>query len=261
MSRRTYVFDDAVADGFAPFSLTRPCGEILYGAWTVRQRLERIGAPVAGHVSRPWLADYREPGTPPMMPIEEIGSEDARAFWCSRAIPVEAVPDADEANLLVEGRLAGLLLSGGRPTPARDWLETPEAIDGLPSIEIAGEWLDAPWDLVSVNPATSRMKCTSNVRGSTSSSYDCPLMVMLTRTRGQGNGAAGWLVASSYELLATALTRPALSPENQRRRGTGLEPGERVALATTQGRQSRQPHLGAPHHKHTAQRRASEMHE
>ena len=37
-----YVFDDHWARRWAPFTLTRPVGELLYGCLTLRERAERV---------------------------------------------------------------------------------------------------------------------------------------------------------------------------------------------------------------------------
>ena len=37
-----YLFEDRRARRWAPFSLTRPAGELLFGCLTLRERAERI---------------------------------------------------------------------------------------------------------------------------------------------------------------------------------------------------------------------------
>jgi len=44
-----YVFDDRVADAWAPFALTRPGSELRFGRWSLRERLEQFaGVRAAG---------------------------------------------------------------------------------------------------------------------------------------------------------------------------------------------------------------------
>ena len=63
-----YVFDDHTADGWTPFSLTRPCGELRYGDRLLRQRLERFaGQPATATLSRSWLSQFTEPGSAPVL--------------------------------------------------------------------------------------------------------------------------------------------------------------------------------------------------
>ncbi|MDX1396325.1 MAG: putative sugar nucleotidyl transferase [Gemmatimonadota bacterium] len=148
-----WMFDDRVADAFYPFALTRPCGEILYGAHTPRARLElACGVQVAGHVTRPWLASFVEPGAPPVVGLADIPPAAPRILWCSRAVPEAAELPATRANLWVEGALAGVVLDAGEATPDAAWIAEPAPLPGSPDIELPGEWLEAPWDLVGRGP-------------------------------------------------------------------------------------------------------------
>lgn len=145
------LFDDRVADGWAPFALTRPCGEILYGRWRTRERIERaIGTAVIGHVTRDWLDRYCEPGAPPVVRPDAIDPGRTRLLWSARAIldPAERI-GAAPANLRVGGDLAGVVLTPGAETPDASWFATPTAIPGLPDRQIRGEWLEHAWDLAS----------------------------------------------------------------------------------------------------------------
>ena len=63
-----YVFDDRTADGWAPFALTRPCGDLRFGDRLLRQRIERFaGRSTAAMLSRSWLGKFHEPGSVPML--------------------------------------------------------------------------------------------------------------------------------------------------------------------------------------------------
>jgi hypothetical protein len=42
MDSRLYLFDDARARAWQPFSLTRPVGELLFGCLRLRERAERL---------------------------------------------------------------------------------------------------------------------------------------------------------------------------------------------------------------------------
>ncbi|WP_419161835.1 putative sugar nucleotidyl transferase [Candidatus Palauibacter sp.] len=151
-----FLFDDSQADGWAPFSLTRPCGELLHGRWTLRERLERLaGTRLAGHVTRPWLSRFVEAGAPPALdPGGLDGLPDACSYWSSRAVPaLDAAWDPAPANLWVAGRLAGVNLAAGAPPPRPDWFAAPDPVPGLADRAVPGDWLHHPWDLVSAGPS------------------------------------------------------------------------------------------------------------
>lgn len=152
---RILLFDDAVANGWAPFALTRPCGEIPFGRWRARERLERATRlPAAGHVTRPWLARYVEPGAPPVVDPAAIDDGATRLFWSSRAILEDGEsPGEDPCNLWVGDQLAGVLLGPGTATPHGGWFAEPASITALPDRRLAGEWVDAVWDLAARGPA------------------------------------------------------------------------------------------------------------
>jgi UDP-N-acetylglucosamine diphosphorylase/glucosamine-1-phosphate N-acetyltransferase len=148
----TYVFDDARADSFAPFALTRPAGEMLYGRWTARERLERSGLKVVGHVTRPWLASYTEPGTPGVVSPADITATGVRLFWSSRAIAGLPEIPAAPSNFWIAGSLAGVSIPTGSDTPDASWFAGPAPLDGAVDVEVDGEWLMESWDLVARGP-------------------------------------------------------------------------------------------------------------
>ena len=150
-----FVFDDRGADAFAPFALTRPIGEVPFGRWSARERLERAaGVVVAGHLTRPWLAGYHEPGAPSVLSAVQIAGRRARLLWSSRALPLEPVEANGEgaANYIIGGALAGVRLGPGADAPDEAWLADPTPIPGAPEVEVVGTWLEAAWDLVSRGP-------------------------------------------------------------------------------------------------------------
>ncbi len=146
------MFDDERADGWAPFALTRPCGELVFGRWTLRERLERVARTrVAGHVTRPWLRRYAEPGAPRC--LDAGGLSTPCTVWNARAVPsLEAAWSDAPANVWVAGELAGVRLGAGTEPPRADWFAAPRPRSGLPDREVPGAWLRYPWDLVSAGP-------------------------------------------------------------------------------------------------------------
>ena len=143
------MFDDERADGWAPFALTRPCGELVFGRWTLRERLERVaGVGVAGHVTRPWLRRYTEPEAPRCPDPNRLSAP--CTVWNARAVPaLDAAWGDAPANLWIADALAGVRLPAGADPPPADWFATPRSRPGLPDRTMPGGWIEHPWDLVS----------------------------------------------------------------------------------------------------------------
>lgn len=153
---RLFLFDDGRARRWAPFTLTRPAGELLHGCLTLRERVEHvIGAPCAGHLTRRALIGYDEPGAAPAIALDELGTQGVRVLVSSRAAldltPVE-VP-LHERRITIGGQPAGWVLPDGAPLPSEIWLRDPAAAPAEgPTLELAGTLLGHPWDLVAANP-------------------------------------------------------------------------------------------------------------
>ncbi len=149
---KLYLFDDAVADGWTPFALTRPCGELRFGRWLLRERLERFaGVEAAGAIARPWLARFRERGAPPVVDLGALPREADRLLLCARAVPAPDAafrPPEGPANLWIGERLAGCWLPAGRPGPESGWLRGPEPLPDAADVAVDGAMPEAPWDLV-----------------------------------------------------------------------------------------------------------------
>ncbi|MCY3600119.1 MAG: putative sugar nucleotidyl transferase [Gemmatimonadetes bacterium] len=143
------MFDDERADGWAPFALTRPCGELVFGRWTLRERLERVARTrLAGHVTRPWLRRYAEPGAPRCLDADGLATP--CTVWNARAVPsLDAAWTDAPANLWVADRLAGIRLGADAEPPRADWFAQPHPRPGLPDRNVPGAWLRHSWDLVS----------------------------------------------------------------------------------------------------------------
>jgi len=155
MPVRLFLFDDRRARRWAPFTLTRPVGELLFGCLTLRERAERaIGTHCEGHVSRAALLGFDEPGAAPTVALEDIGTAGTRVLLSSRAAPALGgvdVPD-DATRLTVGGEPAGWVLPDGAPLPSELWLRDPSAETGSgPTLELGGVLLEHPWSLVAAN--------------------------------------------------------------------------------------------------------------
>ncbi len=142
------IFDDAVANEWAPFALTRPCGELRFGRWTLRERIEHItGTSLTGYQTRSWLKDYSEMGGARAVNFERVKA--GTLLWSARAVPaLSTIFERDPANIWIDDRLAGVRFDKEGEYPNTNWLAQPTPLAGLPDITVEGEWLEAPWDLV-----------------------------------------------------------------------------------------------------------------
>jgi UDP-N-acetylglucosamine diphosphorylase/glucosamine-1-phosphate N-acetyltransferase len=155
---RLFLFDDRRARRWAPFTLTRPAGELLFGCMTLRERAEHaFRTPCEGHLSRRALTGFDEPGAPPTVRAEDIGTSGTRILLSSRVAcrlgPV-SVPD-HAARIMVEGEAAGWILPDGEPLPSELWLRDPEAAPPEPgdALVLPATMIASPWDLVRLNAA------------------------------------------------------------------------------------------------------------
>jgi UDP-N-acetylglucosamine diphosphorylase/glucosamine-1-phosphate N-acetyltransferase len=156
MTAQAYLFDHPdLRDLFLPFSLSRPLGELRYGAFLLRERWSALlGRPVSGHLSSSHLADFAEPGAAPV--VTRPGEPNtSRLVMLSTFVPsADAALPADVADPLRfvdgTGALVGIALPrrvqwGGWAAP-QDW---PAAT--LPGKRLAGVW-DLIGDLPTVLP-------------------------------------------------------------------------------------------------------------
>ena len=156
------VFDDEVADGWRPFALTRPVGELLFGTLRLRERLERwAGAGAAAHLSRrPGASSFAEPGAPtarrPGNAEAPVSDEEARLLLLSRFVPdagdPPALPEGRAATIRSGGRVVGAYLPPGRALPGEEWTARPSALDDAEEVDAGGRVLEEVWELVSRNP-------------------------------------------------------------------------------------------------------------
>jgi len=185
---KLYVFDDSAADAWTPFALSRPCCELLYGRWILRERLEHLArVPAAGIITRPWLSDFVEGGTPPVVQPADIDTGEDRLFLCSRAVPAltarpgaaEGGPgdtdlSADGRNLMMAGRPIGCYLPGGAANPDSGWFGEPARIGNLSTLDLDGTVLEHSWDLVAGSPQQLAEDLAALVPGGTGLRSDAP---------------------------------------------------------------------------------------
>lgn len=154
-----YLFDDGVARRWAPFTLTRPAGELTFGCLSARARAERVfGIPCAGHLTRRGLAGFDEPGSPPVVQPGDLPTDAPRILLSSRVVPdfdqdVEAALQAgDVRRLTLEGTTVGWILPPSAPLPEAAALRDPASRTEGAAAPLRGTFLDGPWDLVAETP-------------------------------------------------------------------------------------------------------------
>ena len=149
------LFDDRTARDWAPFALTRPAGELLFGALRLVERVERVfGLPCLGHLTAAHLADFVEPDARPVLDPAALPDDRDLILWCARAIPASATAArraSAGALYRVGGRVAGLRLPAGE-RPGTAFLDDLAAPEPGETIEIEGRWLDRVWELMLQSP-------------------------------------------------------------------------------------------------------------
>lgn len=147
------IFDDAMARGWYPFSLTRPAGELLLGTMTLRERMECVTRTTcAGHVCSVDLAGFDESGAPPAIDPASLDSGRARLFLSSRCVlPWNAELDlTHEATFRVADQIAGWLVPPEAAPPSADEIMAPATTRG--SVQtVGGVMLETAWDLIEHN--------------------------------------------------------------------------------------------------------------
>jgi UDP-N-acetylglucosamine diphosphorylase / glucose-1-phosphate thymidylyltransferase / UDP-N-acetylgalactosamine diphosphorylase / glucosamine-1-phosphate N-acetyltransferase / galactosamine-1-phosphate N-acetyltransferase len=188
-----YLYDDAVAIAWQPFTLTRPAGELLLGAYTFRARAERIfGTACRGHVTAEHLNGFEEPGGAPVVTLASIPTSSGRLFVSSRALldwAQEWHPPTAALTLNVNGELVGCYVPAGAPNPDPTWFEAPSRLGGGADVELKGGVLTRAWDLIAENAA----QITRDFHGSIAGPSAEPPTDAIGYTRGafrRGEGVA-----------------------------------------------------------------------
>jgi UDP-N-acetylglucosamine diphosphorylase/glucosamine-1-phosphate N-acetyltransferase len=129
-------------------------GELLFGTLTLRARAEKsLGIEVSSYAGSPHLDDFDEPGALPHLdPIAT--TEDGRIFLCVRAaIGPSATPLPDRpATLRIGTQVVGWVVPAGKHGPSPDAMRDLLAGAGE-MVDLQGELLGRPWDLMTRNPA------------------------------------------------------------------------------------------------------------
>jgi UDP-N-acetylglucosamine diphosphorylase/glucosamine-1-phosphate N-acetyltransferase len=155
---RVVLFDDERARDWMPFALTRPVGELLFGAYTFRERAVRLFGSCAGHVTAEDLAGFEEPGAAPVIAPEDAASSSPTLYLSARAVIDWNVRfDPGRPGVVrVGGVVAGCFLTTGSPPdefferPAEFQMPTDDA-RGARGYDLPGVVLENVWDLIALN--------------------------------------------------------------------------------------------------------------
>jgi UDP-N-acetylglucosamine diphosphorylase/glucosamine-1-phosphate N-acetyltransferase len=154
-----YLFDDRKADAWRPFALTRPIGELRFGALTLRERIERWAEIRAtGALTRPWLTDFSETGAPPAHARDSLSESAPTLLVSSRFVPHDErspipLEVAGETTLLLcRDEVAGCLVPAGAELPDEAWMLDPGPLPGASTAEVPGRMLESVWQLVEFGP-------------------------------------------------------------------------------------------------------------
>jgi UDP-N-acetylglucosamine diphosphorylase / glucose-1-phosphate thymidylyltransferase / UDP-N-acetylgalactosamine diphosphorylase / glucosamine-1-phosphate N-acetyltransferase / galactosamine-1-phosphate N-acetyltransferase len=155
------LFDDEVSRDWQPFALTRPAGELRYGALVQRTRAERVfGGRCAGHLGPDHLLGFSEPGAPPVRPYGEPPREGDRLFISARAVPAWGARQTwlerrgGAGPLVVGGEVVGWFAPAGTPAPIPAFFSSPRGVlDRTGAVELEGTVLSGVWELMSGTPA------------------------------------------------------------------------------------------------------------
>jgi UDP-N-acetylglucosamine diphosphorylase/glucosamine-1-phosphate N-acetyltransferase len=154
------LFDDAVTRGWEPFALTRPAGELRFGAFTFRERAERLfGARAVAHLGADHLVGFDEPGAPPVLPFAEAPADGDRLFISARAVPAWGAGETwrerrgGSGALVVGDEVVGWYSPAGSPAPSADWFTEPSLhMDRTGAVQLPGRVVRRVWELMSATP-------------------------------------------------------------------------------------------------------------
>jgi UDP-N-acetylglucosamine diphosphorylase / glucose-1-phosphate thymidylyltransferase / UDP-N-acetylgalactosamine diphosphorylase / glucosamine-1-phosphate N-acetyltransferase / galactosamine-1-phosphate N-acetyltransferase len=152
------LFDDAIARGWAPFSLTRPAGELLHGAYTLRERTEQaLGLRCVGHLSADHLIGVHEHGAAPVLDRSGLQPAAPTVVISSRCVLEAGAAPPDWGTtpgvLAIDDQPCGWYLPAGSPPPSVAELLEPGVSGAERRIPLAGSVLTEVWDLIALGTA------------------------------------------------------------------------------------------------------------
>ncbi len=133
---------------FLPFSLSRPLGELRYGAFLLRERWSaRLDLPVMGYVTpQKHLADFVESGAPAVVAVPGAKHEPRLLFRSTFVPSADLGAHASPAETVRFVDATGATVGFGLPRRA-DWPGFPGAT-AWPAVQLEGKRLGGVWDLV-----------------------------------------------------------------------------------------------------------------
>ncbi len=152
------LFDDAEARTWMPFVLTRPAGELRFGAFTLRERAERVlGVRCAGHLCGGWLEAFDESWARPVLDASALPRDSDLLLLSSRAVlawgPQPPFPRPRPATLLVQDTVCGWYIPAGGELPPADAIVQPHVagMDGGEPVHLRGVMICKPWEFIARN--------------------------------------------------------------------------------------------------------------
>ena len=149
MSTQLFLYDapDDLAP-FLPFSMSRPLGELRYGAFLLRERWStRLDLPVSGHLTpHEHLVDFAEHGAPAVV-VRPGEKHEARLLFRSTFVPsADLGPEASPSETVRFVDPAGATVGFGLPRRA-EWPGF-DAAAQWPAVRLEGKRLAGAWELV-----------------------------------------------------------------------------------------------------------------
>jgi UDP-N-acetylglucosamine diphosphorylase / glucose-1-phosphate thymidylyltransferase / UDP-N-acetylgalactosamine diphosphorylase / glucosamine-1-phosphate N-acetyltransferase / galactosamine-1-phosphate N-acetyltransferase len=156
------LFDDDVADGWEPFALTRPAGELLFGTEKLRARSERVlELSCAATLAADHLEGFEEEGAAPVLRRSAAPEQGDRLFLLSRVVLEPAAREAligragRSGAIQVAGRTVGWMAAQGEPGPSEAFFRDPDGAGdshGGEPIQLPSRLIERVWELISENP-------------------------------------------------------------------------------------------------------------
>lgn len=161
MSFDLVLYDDRTARGWQPFTLTRPAGELLFGALTFRARAEHIlGATCIGYLTDELLRDFDEPDVPHALELSALPRTRDVLFMSSRFVPDAMRPqqwtfEGKPAVIECCGLVCGYFRPAGAETPSEQFFlgESDRVPSGTRSASVDGHTVERVWHLIAKNGA------------------------------------------------------------------------------------------------------------
>lgn len=148
--RSIVLFDDHIARDWMPFTMTRPAGELWFGAMPLRERAERVlGSRCVGHITRDELSTFDEHDAPPA--LSQVPTDRAVILLSSRVVldwNCRIQDSTSLSQLTMDGQLVGWFIPKGAAAPDATMLLDPPPPDAA-AIPLTGRILTRVWELMS----------------------------------------------------------------------------------------------------------------